>query len=397
MTAPEPGTSPRRARPPGPEFIGALLAVVVLAILATTAFAINPGPAAETGSPRPSPSAVVVAPSPSPLVDPGAVAFLRAVNQRLAAFGEGLQRELDRTNLRTNEVASLVRQVNSTVAIGADAVTSLDGAQGENEPGGKLAALYKSMGDSATLTLRASLANDADYRVGATSLVKFIGELPALQAELEVLAEAPPPSPSSPPSAPPPSAPPSSAPPPSTAPPASATAVPSPASAPPSGTPGSPEPSPAPDEQVDNGGFEAGVGPPWGLFVAPGVTATLTPDTIAPATGTTSAKVDIAVASAAYSGVSVRQPGVRIESGRQYILTLWVRAESARDIRVRVGSTAGASYFLRTVPVSTTWTAVAFPFTASATDLNANLEIDLGRSDITTWIDAVSFRPATVR
>ena len=131
--------------------------------------------------------------------------------------------------------------------------------------------------------------------------------------------------------------------------------------------------------------------------MAPGVTATLTPDTIAPATGTTSAKVDIAVASAAYSGVSLRQPGVRIESGRQYILTLWVRAESARDIRVRVGSRAGASYFLRTVPVTTTWTAVAFPLTASATDLNANLEIDLGRSDITTWVDAASFHPATVR
>jgi hypothetical protein len=35
--------------------------------------------------------------------------------------------------------------------------------------------------------------------------------------------------------------------------------------------------------------------------------------------------------------------------------------------------------------------------TASATDLNANIEIDLGRSDVTTWVDAVSFHPATVR
>ena len=35
------------------------------------------------------------------------------------------------------------------------------------------------------------------------------------------------------------------------------------------------------------------------------------------------------------------------------------------------------------------------PFTAPVTDANASLEIDLGRSDETTWIDTVSFRPAT--
>ncbi len=377
-----------------------MLAVVILALLATSAFAVNPGPSGETGSPRPTSSAAIAAPTPSPLVDPGAVVLLGAINQRLVGFGVGLQRELDRTELRTNEVASLVRQVNATVGFGADAVLNLDGADGENEPGGKLGALYKSMGDSATETLRASLANDADYRVGATLLVEFIAGIPALQAELEVLAEATPAAPSSAPpttsaSAPPASsAPPSSAPPPTASPPP---ASPPPASPPPSAVPGSPEPSPAPDEQVDNGGFEAGVGPPWALFLGPGVTATVVADTVAPAAGTTSAMVDLGVPSPAFSGVSLRQPGMRLESGRQYTLSLWVRAESARDIRIGIGSTVGGSYLLRTVPVTTTWTAVVVPFTASATDSNANLEIDLGRSNVTTWVDTVSFRPATVR
>jgi Carbohydrate binding domain len=107
--------------------------------------------------------------------------------------------------------------------------------------------------------------------------------------------------------------------------------------------------------------------------------------------------VDLGLPSPAYSGVSLRQPGVHLEGGRQYTLSLWVRAETARAIRISIASSTGVSYFLRTVPVTTTWAQVVFPFTSSGTDLNASLEIDLGRSDITTWVDTVSFRPATVR
>lgn len=95
--------------------------------------------------------------------------------------------------------------------------------------------------------------------------------------------------------------------------------------------------------------------------------------------------------------MSLRQQGVRLEGGRQYTLSLWARAETAREIRVSVSSAAGASYLTRTVPVTTAWTAVAFPFTAPLTDANATLEIALGRSDVSVWIDTVSFRPATVR
>jgi hypothetical protein len=391
VTVNEPVPPGRRGRPPGPEVIGSALALVVVAIVATTVFAMGPPPPETPSSPLPSPSAGVETATPSPLVDPGAVVILQAVNERLAGFGRGLQRELDRTNLRTNEVASLVRQVNTTVALGADAVVALKGAQGEDEPGGRLAALYKSIGDSATQTLGASLANTADYRVGATVLVKFIDQIPALQAALEALAEGPPPSPSAPASSAPPVAPSAPA---TSAPPVSATPPPSPATSPPPGG-GSPEPSPAPDEQIESGGFETGVGPPWGLFVAPGASATLTPDTVAPAAGTTSAKVDIGIESLAYSGVSLRQPGLQIEGGRHYTLSLWVRAETPRDLRIRIGSSVGASYLARTAPVTTEWTQVVFPFIASVTDPNAALEIELGRSGVTTWVDTVSFRPAT--
>ena len=210
--APEPSPARRRTWPPGPEVIGTVLAVIVIAVIGTTAFAGPPASPTGSGSPRPTQSVAAATASPEPLVDPGTVKLLRAVNERLAGFGVGLERELDRSTLRTNEVQSLIRQVNNTVSLGSEYVLRLGGALGENEPGGRLAALYKSMGDSATETLGASVRNDAGYRVGAALLVKMIAELGPLQAELDALAIAPPPTPVVSPSSAPPSAPASSAP-----------------------------------------------------------------------------------------------------------------------------------------------------------------------------------------
>jgi hypothetical protein len=396
--APQPTPAPRRTWPPGPEIIGTVLAVIVVVVIGTTAFAGPPASPTGSDSPRPTQSVAPATASPEPLVDPGTVKLLRAVNERLAGIGVGLQRELDRSTLRTNEVQSLIRQVSNTVSLGSELLSGLGGALGENEPGGKMAALYKSMGDSATETLRASVQNEADYRVGAGLLVKMIAELGPLQAELDALALGPPPTPvvtptSAPPSAPASSAPPSSAPPPSSEPPASVTPAPPVGSPPPSGGPIPPEPSPAPDEQVTNGGFETGVGPPWALFVGLGAQASLAADTNAPSAGTTAAVVDITVGSPAYSGISLRQPGMRIEVGRHYLLTMWMRSETTREIRVRITSTAGNSYVARTATVGPAWAPITFQIIAPGTDQNAVLAIDLGRSDVTTWLDSVSFRP----
>ncbi|HET9754981.1 MAG TPA: hypothetical protein VFP66_00650 [Candidatus Limnocylindrales bacterium] len=402
MTAPEqaqqPTPAPRRTWPPGPEVIGTVLAVIVVVVIGTTAFAGPPASPTGSGSPRPTQSVAAATASPKPLVDPGTVKLLRAVNERLAGFAVGLQRELDRSTLRTNEVQALIRQVSNTVSLGSELLSGLGGALGENEPGGKMAALYKVMGDSAIKTLDASVQNDAEYRVGAGLLVKWIPELGPLQAELDALALGPPPTPvvspsSALPSAPASSPPPSSAPAPSSQPPASVTPAPPVGSPPPSGGPIPPEPSPAPDEQVTNGGFEIGVGPPWALFVGLGGQASLAADTSAPSAGTTAAVVDITVGSPAYSGISLRQPGMRIEVGRHYLLTMWMRSEIAREIRVRITSTAGNSYVARTATVGPAWAPITFQIIAPGTDQNAVLAIDLGRSDVTTWLDSVSFRP----
>jgi carbohydrate binding protein with CBM4/9 domain len=145
-------------------------------------------------------------------------------------------------------------------------------------------------------------------------------------------------------------------------------------------------------DQVKNGGFESGVGAPWGLFVGPAAAATLAADTTSAGAGSTSARVDITAGSTAYAGISLRQAGLSLEAGRQYVLTVSTRAAAPRDVRVRVASASGAQYFGRIVSVTPQWASQTFAFTASVGDQAAVLELDLGRADDTTWFDGVSFR-----
>ena len=387
MTQAGPSAGPRPSRPPSPEIIGTVVALAIIALVATTVLAATPGPGGGDGpggaSPTPSLSLQSSAPTPTPPVAPQVVDLLRSLNERLAASRDALQTELRRTRFRTPEVAFIIRQVNQRVAVGSEAVQALEGELGKDEPGGRMAAVYGSIADTATETLGASINNSAEYESGARTIVAQIGELSVLQAALDELAR---PQPTVAPTSPPPS----------TAPSPSATAsVSSRPSASPAPT-GSPSEGPLPpsgDEQVVNGGFEQGVGPPWGLFLGQGAAATLAADTAKPGAGTTSARVDITAGSQAYSGISLRQPGLKLEAGRLYTLSVAVRAASQRDIRVRVASTTGASYVNRIAQVGTAWSTVAITFTAGVGDPNAVLELDLGRGYAATVFDAVSFRP----
>ena len=90
----------------------------------------------------------------------------------------------------------------------------------------------------------------------------------------------------------------------------------------------------------------------------------------------------------------LRQDGIPIEAGRIYNLTMTVRAEGPRLIRVRLMSRAGVTYTTAIVAVPVAWTPVSLQITVPDTDPNAILEFGLGRTDETTWIDTVSLRPA---
>jgi hypothetical protein len=375
--------------------IGGVIAVAIVGIIATTAaLAASPGvgggPGPET-SRTPDVALQSSQPTPTPPVNPQVVDLLRSLNEGLASSSDALQAELRRASFRTPEVVDLIRQVSQRIGVGVEAVQALDGALGKDQPGGRMAAVYDAMDAAVSTTLDASILNSAAYQTGAQRLVDLIGQLPELQAALDALAES---RPSTVPSSPPPSVAPS----PSAA--ASPTAAPSPTSSPePTATPG-PSPSssviplpPAGAEQIVNGGFEEGVGPPWGLFLGQGAAATLSADAAKPGAGRTSARVDITSGSPAYSGISLRQAGLTLEAGRLYTLTLSARASVAREVRIRVASTTGASYLNRIAQVGTAWSPIQIVFTAGVGDANAVLELDLGREQAATLFDAVSFRP----
>jgi hypothetical protein len=367
--------------------------VVVLAVVGTSVIAggANPGvvgPSAAASSAPPT-----IQPTVAPPVDPAVVHLLHELNQQLLGHSQALQRELARARLRTADVAALIRQVNTAVAVGENAVAGLGGFLGPEQPGGRLAAAYQDIAASASDTLDASVRNEPAYRAGGGIIVKQIAGLPALQAALEALLVQPSPSitpsPSASPSPPPPT--PSPSLPPPTPSPAPSSAAPSSESAP----PGSAIPSPAGAEQLQNGDFESGVGPPWALLVGTGAAATFAADTTAPASGKADARIDITSGSDAYSGISLQQPGLRLVAGGQYTVTLAAHGATDREIRVRIASTAGASYLTRVATVGSVWTPLSFTFIAPVGDSNSVLEIDLGRSTVTTYIDAVSFRPTT--
>ncbi len=374
-------------RRPAPEFVAGVIAVIIVGVVGASALASGPARPSDLASPpaaRSSPSSVVA--PPTPVVDPSVVALLRALNERLDEYGRALD-EASSGPFRTADVASLIRQINSAVRLGIDQVSALRGALGEGEAGARLAALYRSMADTAEAALGASLENVAQYRLGAGLLIERIAELPALQAELDALALPPiatfAPSPTAASPTPGPTA--SPTPPPATPPP-------SPASTPTASVPPS-SAAPIPGDQIVDGGFESGVAAPWVLLVAPGASATLSADTNDPASGAAAARVDIAVGSPAYAGISLTQRGLRLEAGAQYTVMVAVRAAGPRDIRIRIAGADGASYLTRLAPASTTWTTQAFTFIAPVSDEAAVLHVDLGRSAANVWLDTISFAP----
>jgi hypothetical protein len=87
------------------------------------------------------------------------VKYLRLLNGQLADSANALAAELKRTHFRVDELANLIRQVNLRAARGPEAVAALGGALGKDEPGGRMASIYRQITDSAGKTLDASVNN----------------------------------------------------------------------------------------------------------------------------------------------------------------------------------------------------------------------------------------------
>ena len=192
---------------------------------------------------------------------------------------------------------------------------------------------------------------------GVRSRSASIAQLPALQQALEDLAKPPTPVPSSAPPSP------SATPAPSKTPSPTSTPVTTPASTS-SAAPTASVPVATGDEQVVNGGFESGVGQPWGLFLGPAAAATLSADTAHPG-------LDVLCTRRHHdwqSGVrrDLAPPGSSLEAGQQYAVTVSVCGRRPRD--PRPGRLLGRGAFGRIVAVSPQWASQTFVFTASVGD-----------------------------
>ena len=92
----------------------------------------------------------------------------------------------------------------------------------------------------------------------------------------------------------------------------------------------------------------------------------------------------------------MRQAGIEVAASRRYVCKVALRAAADREVRVRVTSSSGATYGTRLVTVGPAWTVVEFEFGSFVQDPAAVVNIDLGRSAITTWVDAVQITDGSV-
>jgi Carbohydrate binding domain len=389
--------SPRESwrRRVGPEHVAAILSAIIVFGGLGVASAIGRSGSGSKPLSEPRASATPV-PTPHPFLSKAELAL--DMITRLAEHRDALDSELASSEFDAAGVVTAVRRISATVSASTGMAATLVQVSGSRDVGQALLEFYASVAKAADATLGISVSDKGGLRAAARRLLATLEPTASLQGQLAELIESarvtlglatsPPVSASARPATPGPT--PVGPTPPPTPEPTTSPSLPTPAPSPPLSA------SPLPlTGQIANPGFEEGVAGPWTLIVEAPWTATLTIDATEPAfEGTRSARIDIPAASEARSAISLRQPGIEVAQGRRYVCRLALRAASDRDVRVRVASTAGATYGTRLVTVGPTWTVVEFEFGAFVEDPSAVIEIDFGRSAVTGWVDAVQVMDA---
>jgi hypothetical protein len=337
------------------------------------------------------------------------------IHERLADDQQALMLELAASDFDLAAVVSTVRRLNATARIGGDFATALSRIPGSRAVGLELVVFYQSVVEAADEALSESVNDRVGFRAAAKRLLAALEPMASLQKRLEALIQSARATPgvagaiatpvSTDPATPDPATPVPATPVPATPVPATpvptATPAPTPSSTAPAQT-GRPSIPPQPSVlplvgQIQNPGFEAIDPKPWVLALESPAAATLTVDAAAaPFEGARSARIDIAASSDARTGVALRQTGIDVAASRRYVCRVALRAAADREVRVRVTSASGATYGTRLVTVGPVWTVVEFEFGSFVQDPAAVVNIDLGRSAITTWVDAVQITDGSV-
>jgi hypothetical protein len=350
------------------------IAIVLPSVLPPLSFA---GGSAE---PSPSPTAPPESSQPEPRFDTASIKLILEINRLIGQSEVPLRAALTRNLLDSADVRSELSRIVLNVRVGLDATTRLRSRSDTRAVGKRVAAYYQDLLEIADRSFAAALANLAVHRRAAQDMLSALARRAAIDDELaKILARAEaspsPPPPSEPPETPAPTLAPS-------VPPAAA------ASAPVGSAPA------VLGDVIVNGGFENGASPWEVLLRDTAALATGNVDKAVRRFGSASLRVDITTSSESRSGIAVVEPGLRIHSGR-YVVRLAARAEATRQIRVAVGNSAGWTYAERVFDLGPGWTALEFEFSAITGDDSATLEVDLGRSSATVWLDAIVVAPAS--
>src|SRR5579883_527482 len=148
-------------------------------------------------------------------------------------------------------------------------------------------------------------------------------------------------------------------------------------------------------DQVQDGDFEAGAGP-WALGVTSPASATWSLDRTTAASGTTSAKVVVSAGVAAAGwDVNLGQQGASVAGGQSYTLSFWAKSSAGQAVlaSVHLGAAPWTAVAKQWFTTTTGWQQYRLTFTPAASASTLVLQLDVGQSAGTVWLDAVSFAP----
>jgi hypothetical protein len=373
---------------PAPEFVAAVLVVVLYGAVLIVGLPPVPIPDLGFGGAEPTRTPIAAgtpspgAATPDPLrVD---VEAILEVDGRLRGYRTSLQTMLANPTLRGSEVATVLRRISATVPFGLERASRLAQDPRTQAAGSQLEILYGNAAVTADAALDLAISSDTAYRDAAEAIVDMFADLPTIDAVLLAAVQ---------PGAQP-SATASAAPSVSPAPSAEASPAPNPSASAPSS--GSPTPTRSPNEMLRNPGFDDGLAP-WTLFLRGDEDrATTRPDLPIVPVGSASLRIDIASISATPDGIRVGQGALAIQANVKYSVRVVVQSSVERSVRLRVAGPNQEIYGVRVATAGPTPSTVAFEFIAIVDDPAVGLWIDIaGPVSGTVWLDEAAFAPVT--
>ena len=141
--------------------------------------------AAPTATPA---TPISTAPTGIPPVTGSALTQVIGTNDRLAADRTALRAALAASSFDPSEVAQILRTISAESVFGQQVAGRLAGWSGSSAIGGQLATFYGSVHGAAAEGLVASVRNDAAYRSAASTMVRLLDDLPAMDAAVREVA-----------------------------------------------------------------------------------------------------------------------------------------------------------------------------------------------------------------